>query len=109
LFNLARLPYQSIQVRSPARAFDLERDATNHLWLMKKPVTARADSARINELLQRLQGLRVRQFVSDDPRADLELYGLQTSPQTPELDLSFWRGSNLTAQLQAGRPPATWW
>jgi hypothetical protein len=106
LFNLARLPYQSIQVRSPARAFDLERDATNHLWLMKKPVTARADSARINELLQRLQGLRVRQFVSDDPRADLELYGLQTSPQTPELDLSFWRGSNLTAQLQVGASPA---
>src|SRR5271157_608017 len=96
LLNPARLPYQSIQVRSPGRGFEVERDPTNHLWLMKKPVTARADTARINELLQRLQGLRVRQFVSDDPRADLELYGLQTSPQTPDLDLSFWRGSNLT-------------
>ena len=83
----------------------MERDATNHLWLMKKPVTARADSARINELLQRLQELRVRQFVSDDPRADLEWFGLQTSPQTPDLDLSFWGGSNLTAELQVGASP----
>jgi len=105
LLNPARLPYQSIQVRSPGRGFELERDATNHLWLMKKPVTARADTARINHLLQGLQGLRVRQFVSDDPRADLELYGLQTSPQTPDLDLSFWGGSNLTAELQVGASP----
>jgi hypothetical protein len=106
LLNPARLPYRSIQVRSPGRGFELERDATNHLWWMKKPVTARADSARINELLQRLQEVRVRQFVSDDPRTDLELYGLQTSPQTPDLDLSFWRGSNLTAQLQVGASPS---
>ncbi len=105
LLNPVRLHYQSIQVRSPGRGFELERDATNHLWLMKKPVTARADSARINELLQRLQGLRVRQFVSDDPRADLELYGLQTSPQTPDLDLSFWGGSNLMAEVQVGASP----
>jgi hypothetical protein len=105
LLNPVRLSYQSIEVRSPGRGFALERDATNHLWFMKKPVTARADSARINELLQRLQGLRVRQFVSDDPRADLELYGLQTSPQTPDLDLLFWGGSNLTAELQVGASP----
>jgi hypothetical protein len=105
LLDPARLPYQSIQVRSPGRGFELERDPTNHLWFMKKPVTARADNAGINELLDRLQGLSVRQFISDDPRADLELYGLQTSPQTPELDLSFWQGTNMTAELQVGASP----
>jgi hypothetical protein len=102
LLNLPRLHYQSIHVRSPGRGFDLERDPTNHLWFMTNPVTARADNGRINQLLNGLQRLRVRQFVSDDPKADLELYGLQTSPQTPDLDLSFWQGSNLTAQLQVG-------
>jgi hypothetical protein len=102
LLNLTRLPYQSIQVRSPGGGFELERDPTNRLWFMKKPVTARADNDRINALLERLQGLRVRQFVSDDPQADLELYGLQTSPQTPVLDLSFLRGSNVAAELQVG-------
>ncbi|MGP8200106.1 MAG: DUF4340 domain-containing protein [Limisphaerales bacterium] len=105
LFDPARLSCQTIQVRSPGRAFDLECDPATRLWLMKKPVAARADSARINELLQRLQGLRVRQFVSDDPKADLEQYGLQASPQSPDLDLSFWAGSNLTAQLQVGTSP----
>jgi hypothetical protein len=47
----------------------------------------------------------MRQFVTDDPQADLESYGLQTSPQTPDLDLSFWGGSNLTAELQVGASP----
>jgi hypothetical protein len=102
LLDLSRLPYQSIHVRSPGRGFDLERDVTNHLWLMTNPVTARADNGRVNQLLDSLAKLRVRQFVSDDPRADMETYGLQTSPKTPELDLSFWQGSNLTAQLQVG-------
>jgi hypothetical protein len=105
LLDPARLQYQSIQVRSPGRGFELERDPTNHLWIMKQPVTARADNDRINELIGRLQGLRVQQFVSDDSRADLELYGLQTSPQTPELDLTFWQGTNLTAELQVGSSP----
>jgi hypothetical protein len=105
LLNPARFAYQSIQVRSPGRGFELERDPTNHLWFMNKPVTARADNARINELLERVEGLRVKQFISDDPRADLELYGLQTSPQTPDLDLSFWRGTNVAAELQVGASP----
>ena len=103
LFDPGRLPYQTIQARSPGRGFELER--TNQLWMMKKPVTARADNARINELLERLQRLRVRQFVSDDARADLEMYGLQNSPQTPELDLSFWQGTNLAAELKVGYSP----
>jgi hypothetical protein len=105
LFDPARLSYQSIQVRCPGRGFDLERDPTNHIWFMQKPIMARADTGRINELLERLQEMRVRQFMSDDPRADLELYGLQTSPQTPDLDLSFWRGTNLAAALQVGASP----
>ena len=107
LLDLARLSYQSIQVHSPGGGFELEIDPTNHLWFMKKPFTvqARADTARINELLDSLQKLRVRQFVSDDPRVDLELYGLQTSPQTPDLDMSFWNGSNLVAELQVGASP----
>ncbi len=103
LFDPGRLPYQTIEVRSPGRGFELER--TNRLWMMKKPVTARADNSRINALLERLQRLSIRQFVSDDPRADLEMYGLQISPQTPELDLSFWRGTNLTAELKVGYSP----
>jgi hypothetical protein len=107
LLNPAALNFQSIQVRSPGRGFDLERDPTTRLWSMtNKPVTARADNARINELLEQLQGVRVRQFISEDPRTDLESYGLQTSPQTPNLDLTFWQGTNLAAELQVGASPS---
>jgi hypothetical protein len=102
LLNLAALPYDSIQVHSPGRGFDLELDPNRHLWLMTNPVMARANNALVNQCLGRLQKLRVRQFVSDDPRADLELYGLQVSPQTPALDLSFWKGTNLAGGLQVG-------
>lgn len=106
LLDLTNRSYDAIEVRAPGRGpFKFERDPAQHLWLMTTPVAARADNARIDELLQRLQRMRVREFVSDDPRADLESYGLQTSPQTPGLDLSLWRGTNLAADLQAGLSP----
>jgi hypothetical protein len=106
LLRLPSLRYQSVQVRLPGKGFDLERDATNHLWFMTKPLTARADTSKINDLIQQLQNLRVRQFISDDPQTDLELYGLQASAQTPALDLSFWQGTNMAADLQVGASPS---
>lgn len=105
IIDTSHLDFQSIQVRSPGRGFDLQLNPTNHLWLMTQPVTARADSAKINNCLKKLAALQVRQFVSDDPRVDLELYGLQASPQTPDLDVSFWKGTNLAADLQIGGSP----
>jgi hypothetical protein len=103
LLNLAKIHYDSIQVHSTGSpTLTLESDATRSIWLMKQPVVARADTAKINQLLANLQALQVRQFVSDDPKADLESYGLQTSPQTPELSLSFWNGTNMAAELEVG-------
>jgi hypothetical protein len=102
LLNLAQTPFQFIQVRSTGKEFDLERNPTNNLWMMTNPVVARADTAKVNQLLEQLDKLRARQFVSDNPKTDLEPYGLQTSPETPNLDLSFWQGTNLAAELQMG-------
>lgn len=101
------LACDSLEAESPGRGVvAFERDPTNHLWFMSKPVTARADNALVNGLLAALQGLRVKKFISDDPQADLEPYGLQTSPQTPNLALTFWRGANIVAGLQAGVSPS---
>jgi hypothetical protein len=103
LLDPAALKYDSIVARSPGKGvIKLDRDPTNQIWLMSKPVAARADNAWVNALLKRLQGVMVQQFVSDDPKADLETYGLQTTPQTPDLDLSFLRGANVAAELQLG-------
>src|SRR5208282_6443182 len=82
LLDLTNMPFQKLRVRSAGQELELERDPTNQLWLMNLPEQARADSARINELLDQLQQIQIRAFVSDDPKVDLEQYGLQSSAQT---------------------------
>jgi hypothetical protein len=106
LLNLARIPFDELTVRSAAKELDLRRDPTNHLWMMNHPVSARADSGKVNDLLEQLRLLPVSRFVSDDPQADLEGFGLQSSPQTPDLTLVFSNGPNLAAVLQIGASPS---
>jgi hypothetical protein len=104
LLSLTNVAFQTLRVRSAGQEFDLERDATNHLWYMSKPLPrARADTAKINDLLSRLQTVLVSDFVTDDPQADLESYGQQSTETAPELALSFLDGTNTVAGLQVGR------
>jgi hypothetical protein len=102
LLNLEKIPFDELRVRSAAKEMDLRRDSANHLWFMNHPWQARADSGKINYLLDQMSRLAVSKFVSDDPQADLEAFGLQPSPQTPDLTLVFSRGTNRTASLQIG-------
>jgi hypothetical protein len=106
LLNLAKIPFDELTARSATREIDLRRDPASHLWHMDHPVAARADSVKINNLLERLRQLPVSRFVSDEPQADLESFGLQTSPQTPYLTLIFSNGANRVALLQIGASPA---
>jgi hypothetical protein len=104
LLSLTNVVFQTLRVRSPGQEFELKRDATNHLWLMTNPrPPARADNAKINELLSKLQTVLVRDFVSDDPQVDLESYGQPSAETTPELEISFLNGTNTVAGLQLGR------
>ena len=43
-----------IVLTNGTKAIELQRDATNHLWRMLRPLQARADSERITEALQKL-------------------------------------------------------
>jgi hypothetical protein len=101
LLNLERISFDSLTVRSAARELDLRRDAKNQLWFMNHPWQARADSGKLNQLIEQISGLSVKKFVSDDPQADLEGFGLQT----PEVTLVFSTGTNRTAILQIGGSP----
>jgi hypothetical protein len=107
LLDLAHLSYQSLHVRAAGQEFDLTRDPTNHLWFLTKPL-ARADTPKIDDLLSQLQSMRVSLFVTDDPQADLEPYALQDSAATPQLALSFLRGTNTVACLQVGGTLTNW-
>jgi hypothetical protein len=88
-----------IVLTNAAKVIELRRDATNHLWRMVRPLSARADSERINAVLQQLQGARVSQFVTDDPKADLAAFGLQPA----DLDLWLGRGTNFVAGVHVGK------
>ena len=104
LLNLTNLSFQTLRVRAAGKEFDLERDRTNHLWFMRKlSLVARADTAKINDLLGRLQTLSVSNFVNDEPQADLDLYGLQNSDTNPALALTFLDHTNTVAALRVGR------
>ena len=88
-----------IVITNGAKAIELRRDPTNHLWHMIRPLAARADSLRITVALQQLRTARVTQFVSDNPKEDLAAFGLQPA----ELDVWLGRGTNYFAAVHAGK------
>ncbi len=95
--------FDRLAVTNNARVFVLQRDP-HRLWRMIWPLnSARADNARIHEALGKLEHLKVRQFVSDDPKADLDSFGLGL----PTLDLSLGSGTNFISVLQLGKPVPT--
>lgn len=88
-----------------SRIFVLQR-GPNRLWRMVWPLSsARADNARIHDVLGKLERLKVREFVSDDPKADFESFGLAP----PVLELSLGAGTNFATVLEVGKavPTAT--
>jgi hypothetical protein len=99
LINLNGLAFDSLAVTNGNKMVELRRDAADKPWRMVYPLQARANNARIEESLQMLQSVRVRRFVTPDPKADAEGFGLQPA----ELELTLGRGTNTVARLQFGR------
>ena len=101
LVDAGKNDFDSIVLTNGAKVIELHRDLTNHFWRMVRPLQARADSERITGALQLLQTASVAQFVTDDARADLTAFGLQS----PDLDLWLGHGTNFTAGLHVGKNP----
>jgi hypothetical protein len=78
---------------------EFNRTDTTSPWRMVRPFASRADSAKIDAYLERLRGMQVSKFVSDDPKSDLEPFGLQR----PEIELALANGTNVLAILQFGK------
>lgn len=99
LLRVAEGSFDRLEVRPATNGFELLLDPTNRTWRLTRPLATPANNARIKFLLQQLDLARVQRFVTDDPAADLEAYGLQT----PEREVVFAQGSNVVAALQIGR------
>jgi hypothetical protein len=99
--GFAGLAFDHIAVTNGTTIFTLHNDPTNNVWRMLYPLDTRADTARVEAALEALQTVRIRRFISDDPKADLEPVGLQP----PKLEIALSRGTNLAALLQFGQSP----
>jgi hypothetical protein len=92
-------PVDGIQVRSLGRGFEAQRDPATHLWQMKKPVQARADSPKIEHWLAQLSEIHVMWFAPEDGPYELDRFGLQAPAQMPQLELSLLRDTNTVFNL----------
>jgi len=101
LVNLSGLVFDHLTVSNATAVLELQRDPAQSLWQLTRPVPARANNPRLRESLQKLHALRVTRFVTDDPKADADAFGLQT----PELELTLAKSTNLVARLQFGKSP----
>jgi hypothetical protein len=101
LLNLAGVVFDRIEVRSASRGFAIHADHTNDAFYLSKPTPARAARAQVEALLRTILTNTVSQFVTDNPRAELEPYGLQP----PEAELVFGRGTNDLVTVQFGKSP----
>ena len=102
LVDLRTLVFDRIFVTNAGKVIALQREPTNTLWRITEPLSARADLRHLLMSLQKLQGLSISQFVTDDATADLDSFGLVP----PSLSVAFARGSNTSALLQFGKTNA---
>ncbi len=101
LVDLRGMMFDRIIVSNATAVIELQRDATNLLWRLMRPMAARADNIRLANSIQKLHGTRVKGFVSDDPKSDGEGFGFQNA----ELELTLVSGTNILAGLQFGKSP----
>lgn len=101
LMNLTESNLDRIEVRTAARSFAIEVDPTNKVLYLSKPTRARASVPKVEALIRKVQAAQALQFVTDDPRADLDAYGLR--PHEAELVLGL--GTNDLQVVQFGKSP----
>lgn len=101
LLDLRQIEFDRVIVTNNARSLEFEREAANQPWRLTKPIHARADQAKIAELFRNLQALSVQRFVTDDPRTDLDAFGLQPA----DLEIHLAQRSNAVAAVYFGKNP----
>lgn len=100
--NLNRLAFDRVAVTNAGKVFELQENPNTHLWRLLLPGwETRADRHKVGAALSQLQHLRADQFVTDNPEADLDSFGLQN----PELSLGLEQGTNSVLVLTFGSSP----
>ena len=77
LTNLVATDVDKLTVKNPAGEIELQKDGEH--WKLVKPLAARADDTKVNDLVSQVATLNIKSFVADD-KADATAYGL-TEPR----------------------------
>jgi hypothetical protein len=102
LVNINGMNADRFEVRGPGRGFAIQVNVTNQQYYLTKPSPARADKAKIDALLRKVQTEAVVAFIADDARAELDQFGLQP----PEAEIVFGSGTNDLLVVQFGKSPS---
>ena len=86
-----------LEIKSADRVIELKKSGAN--WTIARPLIARADQDKIGELLGDLGGLRVQDFVSEDPK---ELHAFHLDE--PDREVTIFTGE-VGKTLLLGRSP----
>ncbi|MGE5207896.1 MAG: DUF4340 domain-containing protein [Alphaproteobacteria bacterium] len=73
LTDLVTAQVRRVVLKTPAGEMELEKKDTH--WEILKPLRARADDQKVNDLISQVTSARIEGFVADD-RGDLRPYGL---------------------------------
>jgi Domain of unknown function (DUF4340) len=73
LTGLGNAQVRRVVLKTPAGEMELEKKDTH--WDIVKPLRARADDQKVNDVISQVTSARIGQFVADD-RGDLRPYGL---------------------------------
>ena len=73
--DIAATDVTRFTIKNASGEIELQREGTH--WKISKPLSARGDDGRINDLLSQATNLAVTKFVADD-KADAATYGLAT-------------------------------
>ncbi len=73
LTDLSNAQVRRVVLKTPVGEIELEKKDTN--WEILKPLRARADDQKVNDLISQVTSARIGQFVAED-RGDLRPYGL---------------------------------
>jgi hypothetical protein len=87
-----------IQLKSPIKETLWEKDSHAE-WKQKMPVNSSVEFSIIKDLLEKLKGVRIKEFVVDNPK-DLKEFGLNK----PAYTIKIWQeGSNTPQELNIGK------
>jgi hypothetical protein len=87
----------SMKLRTPDLACEVKKE--DGLWMLRKPLQARADESKVTQLLNRVRNGRMMRVIDEEP-ADLKKYGLDK----PLYELEVRHGSdNAIKTLRVGK------